>query len=89
MKLSDLLVSGESEVSYFEVHLFIYQNILEFKVSVNNSFLLHITNHIKHLRQEEPSRIFSHATNCLTQVEKKSSSDILKHDEDKVLDFSS
>jgi len=45
----DLSESGETKVSNLEVHCIINKNILKFQVSVNDTFSVHVVEHVHHL----------------------------------------
>jgi len=61
----DLLVSGETEISDFEIHAVVNQNIFKFQVSVYYTFSLHVAHDFTHLMKEESSIFFSHSSDSL------------------------
>jgi len=74
-----VLVSSETEVSQFKVHIFIKENVLEFDISVNYSLVINVFKLFNHLSGEISAHIFSHSSQLFAQVEKKRSLDIF-HD---------
>jgi len=74
----DFLVGCEAEISDFQVHLVIDEDILKFEVSVNDAFSLHVGQNIKHLAHEVSASVFSHASHCLADVKEKSACNVLK-----------
>ena len=89
VELVDFFVSGKTEVSNFQIEIVIDENVFKLQVSVDNSFALDVGEGFHHLRHEISTCVFSHSANSLTEIEEEPTSDILKQDIDKVLDFSS
>ena len=85
----DSLVSSESEISHFKVHVVVNQNVLKFQVSVDDSFALHVAHNFNHLRQEISAVVFAHTTDGLAQIEEEPAFDVLKEDVNEVRNFSS
>jgi hypothetical protein len=88
LKLVDFLVSGKAEISNFEVHIVVNQNVLELQISVNNTFSLHVTENFAHLMEEISAIVFSHSTDGLADIEQEATSDVFKEDVNEVGNFS-
>ena len=52
---------------------------------MDDSLSVHLLDGVKHLVHEEPSGIFSHSAQVLTEIEKESTLNILHNDVDKVV----
>lgn len=88
LELVDLLVSGETEVSNFQIELIIDEDVLKLEVSVNDTFSLHVGQNVDHLGQEVATCVFAHASDRLAQVEEETAGNVLEEDVDEVLDLS-
>lgn len=88
LELVDLLVSGEPEVSNFQIELIIDEDVLKFEVSVHDTFSLHVGQNLDHLRQEVASCVFAHASDRLAQIEEETAWKVLEKDVEEVLDLS-
>jgi len=84
----DVLVASETEVSKLKVELFIDKDVLELKVTVDNSVGVHVFHGIKHLVSEVASGVLAHGAHVLADVEKKAALDKLHDQVDHVVDNS-
>ena len=50
-KVVDFSEGGEAKVSNFEVHVVVNEDIFKFKVSMDNSFAVHVLDNVAHLIQ--------------------------------------
>ena len=82
----DALVASESKVGNFQVKIFVYEDIFELQIAVDDSLLMHVVDRIKQLRDKEATGVLAHGTHRLTEVKKESSWYKLHHDVDQVLD---
>jgi len=65
----DFSEGGESEISHFQIHVIVNQDIFKLQISVNDSFTVHVLEDIAHLVEEETTSIFAHATQSLADIE--------------------
>jgi len=79
---------GEAEISDFEVHVVVDEDVFKFQVSVNDTLAVHVLEHIAHLREEETAAVFAHASKSLAQVEKETTGNELEKNVNEVADFS-
>jgi len=86
LQVLDALVASESEVSHFQVELFVHQNVLELEVAMAAPEVVHVVERVNHLVHEEAASIFSHRAHGLAQVEEQAPLDVLHHNEDQVGD---
>lgn len=78
LQAADAFVGCEAEVGELQFHVLVYEDILQFDVPVNDSFLVHIFHGFNHLSQEKSAHVFAHSTIRLAQVKEKRAFDVLK-----------
>jgi len=89
LKIRDILTRGEAKVDQLHVPLSVYNNIFQFKVSVNYTGIsVHIVESVEKLSEEKATNFLSHASIFLTNVVEEVPSDVLHYDVDLVLDDS-
>ena len=85
-ELVDVLVAGEAEVGDFQVEVVVDEDVFELEVAVDNPATVHVLERVQHLVQEEPTRVLSHGSHGLAEVEKEAALDELHDDVDEVFD---
>lgn len=84
LEVVNALVAGETEISYFQVKLVVYENVLELEIAMDASEVVHVLEGINHLGHEEASGILAHGAHGLAEVEKEATGNVFHNDEDEV-----
>jgi len=66
LELINAFVASKAEVSNLQVELFIYENVLELKVTMYASEIVHVVKGSDHLGHKEATSILTHCTHGLT-----------------------
>lgn len=85
LELVDAFVASKAEVSDLQVELFINENVLELKVAMYASEVVHVVKGSNHLGHKEATGILAHGAHGLTQVKEEASRNLLHDDEDEVV----
>lgn len=86
LKAVDVLVAGEAEVSELEVHLFVYEDVLELEVAVDNSVGVHVFDGVQHLVSKEASGVLAHCAERLADIEQETALHVVHDQVDHVVD---
>ena len=80
-------VSDKAKLIDLQVHVLIYEDVLELEVSMGDSLALDVLEDVKHLTKKEPSAIFAHSSHGLADVEQMASGHVLQLEIDNFLNL--
>lgn len=81
----NVLVARKPEIRYFQVELFIDEDVLKLQVSMTHFIVVHVLDGVEHLVSEEATDVFTHSSHHLAHVEQETALNELHHEVDKVL----
>jgi len=58
----NVIEGSEAKISNFKIEVFVYKDVLELEISMNNFLPMHVWQNIEHLMHEEATTVFSHST---------------------------